>query len=365
MIALALLGALTLGPGGVAKGDACLPATPQPGPGVADPFRAPAEEATRLNADAKVLYRRGKWEEARAQYRAAEAADPDFLAPRLNVACSFVRQERFDEAVAEVKGLLERAFIPWSREILEAADLGALKVHPQMAEVNRALAAGAAAWGAGLDESVIFVGRLRAPLRIPADGAGEFILNPHQEVFAFTPATGRFRQLTAEDGHVVAVAVSPDRRLIAYVTAEKLVRGPKADAVTLDGVALGEIALPTLRSIPLVRIPGAVRRIEISGARTFMFQIDGERLNGLYVLDDARRELTLLGRKVQLTRGAVVVSASGAAPATATVPGACPIVARDTKAAAGRRAIQLSLHGRPARTIGGEQGAGLAGLPLP
>ncbi len=119
-----------------------------------------------------------------------------------------------------------------------------------MAELERALATAAAAWGAGLDESVVFVGRLRAPLHVPPDGAGDFILNPHQEVFAFTPSTGLYRQLTAEDGHVVAVALAPDRRRIVYVTAEKLVRGAKPDAVALDGVALGELTLATHDSRP-------------------------------------------------------------------------------------------------------------------
>jgi hypothetical protein len=362
MIGPALLAALATAD----AGGGCLPPMPQPGPGVADPFRAPAEAATKLNADGKVLYRQGKWEEARAQYRAAEAADPTFLAPRLNVACSFVRQERFDEAVTEVKGLLERAFVPWSREVLEAADLGALKVHPQMGEVNRALAEGAAAWGAGLDESLIFVARLRAPLHVPTEGAGEFILNPHQEVFAFTPATGRFRQLTAEDGHVVAVAVSPDRRRIAYITAEKLVRGTEPGAVTLDGVAIGEMELATMRAAPLVRIPGGVRRLEVGWGPEvrFMFRVQGERLNGLYHLD-TRRALDLLGRKLQFTRTPVVVTASGAVATTATLLGACPVIARDTKPSTGGRTIQLSLHGHPVRAIGGEQGAGLAGLPLP
>ena len=203
MLALAALVAASAPP------PVCLPSPPRPGLGAADPFRPPAPEATALNADGKIVYRQGKWDDARAKYRAAEEADPDFLAPRLNVACSFVRQERFDDAVAEVRALLDRAYMPWSREVLEAADLGALKVQPQMAAVRAALASAAAAWGAGLDDAVVFVGRQRAPLRIPPDGTGEFILNPHQEVFAYLPETGRFRQLTAEDGHVVAVAARP------------------------------------------------------------------------------------------------------------------------------------------------------------
>jgi hypothetical protein len=366
-LAPALLAALLLGPGGAGQGGACLPAVAQPGPGVTDPFQPPARQASELNAAAKVVYRQGKWEEARAQYRAAEAADPSFLAPRLNIACSFVRQERFDEAVAEVKGLLERAFVPWSREVLEAADLGALKVQPQMAEVKQVLAAGAAAWGAGLDESLIFVARLRAPLRVPSDGGGAFILNPHQEVFAFLPATGRFRQLTAEDGHVVAVALAPDRRRIVYVTAEKLVRGPGPDAVTLDGVALGELTLATMSAGPPVRIAGAVRRIEIGGTpHGFVFRIDGERTSGLYALGGAQGALVPQGGRKVPGAPLAVLTPGGTLPApAATLPGACPVTARDTSAAGGGRSVVVSLRGHPPRTLGAALGAGLSGLPLP
>jgi hypothetical protein len=357
MIALALAALLAVEPP-AAK---CLPATPAPGPGVADPFRAPAPESTELNADAKVLYRQGKYEEARAKYRAAEAADPSFLAPRLNVACSYVRQERFDEAVAEVKVLLERAYVPWSREVLEAADLGALKVQPQMAEVKRALTAGAAAWGAGLDESVIFVGRQREALHIPEARSGEFILNPHQEVFAFTPATGRFRQLTAEDGHVVAVARSSDGRRIAYITAQKYIRGEKAG---LDGVAIRELTLATMTAGAPVPVPGPVVGIGVrSTPRGFLFQILG-RVEGSFVIGSGGT-LSLVGR-LPGKPAPVSLSPSGTAPVSAvTIPGSCPVSVRDVDTHEGRRSIAVSMRGHPTRSIVGGQGAGLAGLPLP
>ena len=360
--ALALV--LGLDPGRPAAG--CLPPNPAAGAGVADPFRAPDAQATELNAAAKVLYRQGKWEEARTEYRAAEAADPTFLAPRLNVACSFVRQERFTEAVTEVRALIERAYLPWSREVLEAADLGALKVQPQMADLRRALTAAAAAWGAGLDESVIFVGRMRAPLHVPPEGAGEFILNPHQEVFAFTPSTGLFRQLTAEDGHVVAVALAPDRRRIVYVMAAKLVRGPKADGLALDGVSLGELTLATMTSDPAIPIVGPVRRLEISGTpHGFAYRIEGERTNGRFVVGATRTLVPLGGSKLP---GAplALLTAGGTSPiASAAIPGSCPIAARDRKSADGGRSIELTARGQARRTLGGMYGAGLSGLPLP
>lgn len=242
------------------RGDDCPPAASAPGPGSLEPFRAPAPKALELNAAGKIPYRQGKWEEARAQYGAALAADPEFLAPQLNIACSFVRQERFTEATAGVLALLDHAYVPWAREIREATDLGALKVRPEWKEIERAMAASAAKWGADLDKSQVFVARSRAPLRVP-DGPGVFLLNPQQEVWAYTPRTGRYRQLTTEDGHVVALARSANR--IAYVTAEKLVRGATANDVALRGVVLHELTLSTMSASPPVRVDGDVRVLNL------------------------------------------------------------------------------------------------------
>ena len=371
MTALALALATAVAAAGPAAGAACLPATPGPGPGVIDPFRPPDPQATALNADGKLLYRTGKWEEARAKYRAASAADPSFLAPRLNVACSYVRQERFAEATAEVRALIDAAYLPWSREVLEAADLGALKVQPQMHEIEHALAAAAAAWGAGLEQAVIFVGRQRAPLHVPPQGEGEFILNPHQEVYAFLPATGRFRQLTAADGHVVAVAVAPDRRRIAFVTAEELVRGARPGDVTLDRVALHELTLATLTSSPPVPIPGGVRRIEIGGTpHGFAYAIEGPHTMGRFLIDPRGTLIPIGGTRLG-GRALAVLTAAGAQPVPpAPIGGACPVLARDGTSTSistsnSTRTVVVSGRGRPPRSIGSAFGAGLAGLPLP
>jgi hypothetical protein len=237
-------------------------AAPAPGPGSLDPFRAPAPKAVELNAAGKVPYRQGKWEEARAQYRAAEAADPEFLAPKLNVACSFVREERFAEATTEVVALVQRAYVPWAREVLEAADLGALKVRPEMKQIQDAMASAAARWGEGLDTSLIFVARQRPALHVP-DGPGVFVLNPHQEAWAYTLRTRRYRQLTAEDGHVVAIAPSMDKSSVVYVTAEKLIRGGKPDELALRGVSVRELTLATMALGPRIPVAGDVRRLAI------------------------------------------------------------------------------------------------------
>jgi hypothetical protein len=346
-LALAL-GVLASGAGRAARArskaklaDPCASDAAATGPGTLDPFRPPAPKALELNAAGLVPYRQGKWEEARAQYRAALAADPEFLAPELNIASSFVRQERFAEATAEVVSLVERAYVPWAREVREAADLGALKVRPEGKEIERAMAASAAKWGEELDASVLFVARMRPPLHIP-DGAGVFILNPRQEVWAYTPRTRRYRQLTTEDGHVVALARSADGRRVLYVTAEKLVRGARPDDVALRGVAVHELTLATMAASPPARLEGDVGRLEIFS--NLLLNIPDGKRRRLY-RNDGAGALAPAASAVRI--GDPVVTLTGAG--VQSLPGAssrdgCPI---------------------PDAALKESHGAGRAGLPIP
>jgi hypothetical protein len=371
MIALVAILVVAQGAPPAAAAAQCLPATPGPGVGTVEPFRAPAPAATQLNAEGKTLYRQGKWDDARAKYRAAEAADAEFLAPRLNVACSFVRQERFPEATAEVKTLLARAYVPWAREVLEAADLGALKVNAVMPQVRAAMTEAAAAWGAGLDDAVLFVGRARTPLRIPEQGDGVFILNPHQEVYAFIPETGRFRQLTAEDGRVLAFVRSKDRRRIVYATADKLVRGPRA-SIGLRGVSLHELTLATMTAAPPIAIEGDVRRLEMTASGAFAIQ--GDKIAGVFARG-GDNGATLVPRRESVRGGAVLTpaGAQAAKPMAASMPGqgqgasraSCRVAAAESHTPGKPRAVVVSAPGRPPRRIGDGFGAGLAGLPIP
>jgi len=348
-------------------GDRCESAGPAPGPGSFDPFHPPAPKALELNADGKAPYRQGKWEEARARYRAALAADPEFLAPKLNIACSFVRQERFAEATAEVVALLDRAYVPWAREITDAADLGALKVRPEWKEIERALAASAAKWGEGLDASVLFIARERPPLRVP-DGPGVFILNPHQEVWAYAPRTRRYRRVTAEDGHVVALAVSSEHGRIAYVTAEKLVRGARPDDVALRGVTLHELTLATMTHGPVARVEGDVRRVAIGLGvggfkRSFFFDLQGDKTPGLYLIEArgglAPVALLPAGRRNQVVV-TVLTGAGAKAMHTLSLGPGCELSAESGRGGGGRPTVSL------ARTeLQSGYGAGLAGLPIP
>jgi len=372
------LAAAAAGPGAT-----CPIAEARPGPGAIDPFRPPDPKATALNAEAKTFYRQGRWDDARARYRAAEAADPDFLAPALNVACSFVRQERFAEASNEVLRLLDRAFLPWSREVLAAADLGALRVQPQMEQVRQALADGARRWGAGLENDLLFVARQREPLKLPApEGTGPvvLVLGLRQEVFAWSPVTGRYRQLTAEDGRVLAFAPSPDHRRILYVTAEKLVRRPGGPSA-LRGVALHLLALPTMTAGPPVPIEGDVTRLAVvplsspQGAG-FAVDLEGDKLTGGFTLDGAGAHLVAARRPDQKRAAAagrlVVLTSAGVAagpPRALPVDEVCPLVVRAGRNPEGMPTIEVrpAVHGENSSplVLRPRFGAGLFGLSIP
>jgi hypothetical protein len=328
--------------------------------GSLDPFRAPAPKAAELNAAAKIPYRLGKWDEARAQYRAAEAADPEFLAPRLNVACSFVRQERFAEATAEVIALLDRAYVPWAREILDATDLGALKVRPEMKEIERAMAASAAKWGTGLRDSLLFVARQSPPLRVP-DGPGVFLLNPHQEIWAYAARTRRYQQVTAEDGHVVAMAPSSDGARIVYVTADKLVRGAKPDDLVLRGVAVRVLTLATMSLTPRAPVADDVRRLAIYASE-------------IIAVGDVRREQRLRVTPNGTLTPINLTGRLGAPLVTLTSRGAAP--EHERRFGPGFVARQAFNEGAPPTIAAGPvdgklvplkagEGAGLSGLPIP
>jgi hypothetical protein len=357
--------------GAAGAGEACLAERPLDGLGTPNPFPARDAEAAAQNAAGTKLYRDGKWEEARTAYRAATAIDPDFLAPRLNIACSFVRQERFREATAEVLALVDRAYVPWAREVLDATDLGALKVRPEMAEVRAAMAAAAGRWGADLDRSLLYVARSRAPLKIPPSGAGVFILNPGQEVWAFVPRTGRYRQITAEDGHVLLLARSPDGRRIAYVTAEKLVRGTRDGDLALRGVALHELTLASMSGPAAARVDGDVRRLEIAArARGFLFRIDGDTRSGLHELAPSGAlvpvpERARGGPALAVLTGAGVDDTKAPPPVTVRAGDGCALVARDAREA-GKPTVMIGGADRRSKPVAVKSydGAALAGLPI-
>lgn len=354
----------------------CLAVAPDPSAaGIADPFHPAKLEATQANEKAAGLYKQLHWEEARTLYRQALSIDPLFLAPRLNVACSYVRQERFGEAADEAAALLHAAYVPWSREIIEAADLGALRNHPAFKRVEAASNDERARWAAGLEtDALFFVGRLRAPVRIPKTGQGVFILGLKQEAFAFLPAHGVFRQLTATDGHVLAILPSRQRRWLAVVTGEKLVRA--ARGTTLRGVAVEIWDLATFRPTGRWRLPADVETLVLaeraSGLHVAIRVAPGEQSRGENMTLRLAGDEQIPAAPLRPLEAAVVLDGSGARHGArlaleATTNGFCrwslaPQSATNDKGPA--ILIKAKEKGRAAFSLASPAGVGVVGLPF-
>ncbi len=327
----------------------------------------PTATAAALNHEGRLLYQGRRWDDARAKYREALAADPTFLAPQLNIACSFARQERFDEAAAAAIALVQQAYVPWAREILEAADLAALHATPQFLLVKEATARAAADWAAPLAGGVFLLVRTRPAVNLPASGT--LVLSLNQEIFAWLPVLGRYRQITAENGQVLAVAQSADGRRLLYVRGGKLVR--RADATpTLRGLSVRVLDSASMSLGTPLPIDGDVASVALSfnQAGAALVQIVRDGLKTAFAADG----LALVPAQTRTSSGLrgstpVVLTTEGVATAS-PIAGRpdCPFRAQNVKATASTGPAVRIVPGRGKPfVLTGPHGLALGGLAFP
>jgi hypothetical protein len=323
----------------------------------------PSAAAYALNKEGRQAYRERRWEDARRRYRAAHAADPAFVAPLLNVACSFVQEGRFGEGAAAAAELVGTRFVPWARHVRTSADLAPLHPRREMAVLEAALSRAAVAWGESVLPGLFFIARTQPPVRIGERGT--FVLSPHQEIFAWAPDTGRYRQVSAEDGRVLAFVRSRSGRRLVYVLGGKVIRGDGPPR--LRDLALRAIELPTMALGPPVPLGGDAEEIALAfedeaaaslrvrrGGRSEAFRFDGRALLEAATGAPAGRSGIVLG--------AAGVAAQGP---SRRAGGDCGFDAADVRTAEGAEAVQVRpLRGR-AFLLRQRYGAGLHGLPFP
>jgi tetratricopeptide (TPR) repeat protein len=357
---IGVLGVLILG----SLAAECPARAPQSG-GVGQPqiVRVPAAAAMDLNREGKLLYRQERFAEARTKYAAALSADPEFLSPALNLACAYSRETNYSGAAQEAIRLVRRAYVPWAREIREAADLGVLQYQPEGKLVSAALAETGRKWGGELRGSLPFVARVRPPVRVA--GEGVLVLNLGQEIFAWQPRTGRYLQVTADDGRVLAFAQSTSSDKIVYVRAGRLIRQAGRPEV-LRGLSLRLLELPTMELSPPVDLPGDVRKVELwfPGAGMAALRVTtaaGETQHYRFAgqsLDPASPSVPSSGTPT------TVLTTDGVSGSTRKFTG-CAFSARDDVGKDELPSVRLSVAKRPDAFLDAKHGAGLYGLPFP
>jgi len=344
---------------------ACPAASPAPNaPGLTGVAKLPAAEAMRLNGEGKKLYRQERWQKAREKYRAALAADPHLLGAALNVACSFSRQRRYPEAAAEAARLIRKAYVPWNREVEEAADLGILQDQSaDYAKIQAARREAGEAWGKQVGEGVLIVARTKPPLKLTGDGV--LVLGLNQEIFAWIPETGRFFQVTAEDGRVLAFAASADGQRIAYLLAGKLVR-PAGGAGSLRGLALRVLELQGMHLGPVLPISDDVSRVQL----WFTTQPELKVTHASGAVSMWKLGASGLERDARPTSppraGSVVLTGAGVEPASRVVKrNKCRFTLSTQRDSAGIWRVQVSRSRSKPFALDAKYGAGLGGMPFP
>jgi hypothetical protein len=341
---------------------ACPAATPVAGPpGLAAVARLPATSAMRLNGEGKQLYRQERWQDAREKYRAALSADPDLLGAALNVACSYSRQGRYVEAAEEASALIRRAFVPWSREVAEAADLGILQSHPAYARVEAARKEAAGAWGERLASAVFLLARTKPPINLT--GEGVLVLGLNQEVFGWVPETGRFFQVTAEDGRVLAFARSADGRRLTYLLGGKLVRGAGQVGV-LRGLSLRVLDLPTMTLAAPEALPGDLRSVELGFAahpHVRVTDASGETSDFSLTAEGLERGPS----RTRRLAGTVLLTADGVVPGSQRIRRPGCVFSLSPRREGGTWRLQVARRGRKPFLLDTRYGAALAGMPFP
>jgi hypothetical protein len=231
-----------------------------------------------------------------------------------------------------------------------------------MTTLRAALAESAAAWGASLGEALFFVARTRPPVTLA--GQGVLVLALGQEIFGWLPRTGRYRQVTAEDGRVLAFARSDDGRTVLYVRAGKLVRAPGAPAA-LRALSLRRLEVPTMSLSREISLPDDVTALELrlppGSAPEIRLATAGRGLRVFRLQGDA---LLAVPASPPPPGPTVRLTAAGVAAATRTVElPACHLRAADDRTRDVPR-VHISARGT-ALDLDARHGAGLSGLGFP
>jgi len=344
---------------------ACPSAAPEvTGPGQTQVPHLPPQQAMDLNREGKLLYRDGHFAEARAKYEASKKADPDFLAPWLNLACAHAREDRFAEATEQAVALIRHAYVPGAREVMQAADLGALQIRPQtLAELQSAQAEAALEWAKAVQGAFFFVARTQPPVRLP--GQGVLVLGVNQEIYAWLPGSGRYLPLTAEDGRVLAFVQSSDGRHIVFARAGRLVRMPGQPDL-LRGLGLRQLDLATMALGPVLDLPGDVRELTMwDSGRGVEIGVAGQSGGWEKFRFDGAALVPAGATRVRPSRGVALTAAGVTSSKRAVADAACGFSARDEVDAQGLPRVRILAPKRKDFFLDARFGAGLNGLPFP
>ena len=343
----------------------CPTILPTPGQlGTPEVAPLPSAKAMSLNAEGKSAYRHEHFDIAVERYKQAFEVDPSMVSAEFNMACGLSRLHRDAEAIEHASNAIRQACVPWAREVFESADLAVLAGTPQWSSVEQVRKTSCLDWGAQASEGTFFVARNHPPVNL--NGEGVLVLKLYQEVFSYQPSTGRYLQVTSEDGNVLAIAVAPDNRMLAYVTGTKLINARDTSSL-LRGLAVRTLSLATMslsRSSPL---PKDIRKIDLAISPSGVVEveyIDENNAHGFLRFDGERLDpidKPTVPKRIPRT----ILTCAGVTPnELASRNGKCTYFLKDGKAANVPK-ITVFAGEKELFQIKARYGAGIRGITFP
>lgn len=229
--------------------------------GMLDPFaRLANNEVAKALKAGYAAQRAKKYDDAQAAFHKVVEASPDYTSARFQEVKAAALAGRFADVPALWAQLLARDHVAYAGRLDKLKELAALRAAPEWAQVKAAETSYQPAYAAGLDKGIFFVARLRdaAPIKSAGDSVP---VAPNQEAFHWDPATKVYRRLTETDGHVYAINVSTDRKLLSILVVKKA--AAENGAFTISDPLVSYVDLGTLATVGPFPLKGAFTTIAL------------------------------------------------------------------------------------------------------
>ncbi len=276
---------------GAAQGDAGGPqvAAPAARPvGMDDPFaRLGSDGVRQLNNGYRSLKGK-KYDDARTAFEAVTQVTPDYTAARWQALRATALGGKLADVPDAWAAILARDYVAYAGRLDKPKEMTALRAAPEWAAVKKAETQFRDAYAKGLDKGFFFVARTKEAEPLKWNDKNQATLDLKQEAYHFDPIAQKYRRLTETDGHVYAIAVSPDRKTLSFLVTRKLEKVDDKQAFVDPEV--GYINLATLETVGPAPMKGSSPTVGLRFSKTNDAIFEGA--SGVFGFDTAKTGLT-------------------------------------------------------------------------
>jgi hypothetical protein len=223
--------------------------------GMDDPFaRLGNDGARQLNNGYRSLKAK-KYDDARTAFEAVTQVTPDYTAARWQALRATALGGKFGDVPDAWAAILARDYVAYAGRLDKPKEMTALRAAPEWAAVKKAETQFRDAYAKGLDKGFFFVARTKEAAPLKWDDKQQATLDLKQEAYHYDPIAQKYRRVTETDGHVYAIAVSPDHKTLSFLVTRKLEKAADEKQSFVDP-EVGYVNLVTLETVGPAAIKG-------------------------------------------------------------------------------------------------------------